>query len=147
MKSIQYFTQSAVRNSLLLAMAGMIWTAGAVQAQTKGGEYLARGSSLKTADVSASAPSSGMAMSCAKCKDASVTVARPQERGALGATKSAMRHQCPECASTILTEGQGKAATRTVKHLCPQCGGADVSHHAAMKGTATSGAEAHSHAQ
>lgn len=123
MKAISYFTKYAVGRSLVLAVAATIWFSGTAQAQIKGGERLTRLTPLKTvADIAAVAPGDTMVMSCPKCQDIWVTVVQPPDKGGRTDSALAQQHQCPGCATKIVSEGQGKTAAQKVKHLCKHCG-------------------------
>lgn len=67
-------------------------------------------------------------MSCPKCKDTFVSVAVPFSKGMeVNQTRTAAKHLCPNCATSINTEGMGRNARNTVVHSCTACGSADMS--------------------
>ena len=143
MKSINQVCKCLVRSAFVLAMVGL---ASVVQAQEKGAERLMKLQRLNTpADVQKVDAGDTIVMSCPKCKDTWVTVVEqtgkavnPQEK------KSVLRHECPGCATKIVTEGVGKQAKSVVKHTCKQCGSEDMSCCVMKKGAGpTPGMEAH----
>ena len=126
MKIIKNIIKSALRNSLVLSIAGVIWMTGAVQAQTKGSYYLTRLPHIKTAeDAAAVAPGDMVVMSCPKCKDIWVTVIKPAGKGR-EESSVAPQHQCPGCETKIVNEGSGKQSKSVIKHVCKQCGSEDA---------------------
>lgn len=67
-------------------------------------------------------------MSCPKCKDALTSISLPSSKGMpVNQTRNVTKHLCPNCATTLKTEGMGKNARNTLLHTCNACGSADTS--------------------
>ncbi len=66
-------------------------------------------------------------MTCPKCKDTYATVATKSLKGMqVEEMKTVVKHLCPNCSTTIKTEGTGKNAKNILVHTCNSCGSTDV---------------------
>lgn len=66
-------------------------------------------------------------MSCPKCKDTFATVATKSLKGMQpDEIKTVVKHLCPNCTTTIQTDGTGKNAQAKLVHSCNACGSTDV---------------------
>jgi predicted RNA-binding Zn-ribbon protein involved in translation (DUF1610 family) len=128
MKSIIQIRNLLTRSTLLLALAGLAWLPAAGFAQEKGATKLMQLKPIQTtADLKAVEPDDTVVMSCPKCKDSWATVVEKTGKAVQPEIKhQVLRHECPGCANTIVTEGHGKAKTDKVVHVCKQCGSKDA---------------------
>jgi hypothetical protein len=126
MKSIKNIGNYLTRGTFIVAVVGLALQANSALAQEKGAERLMKLTRLSTmADVAKVEAGDTVVMSCPKCKDIWVKVARPAvKRGQ--ETAMIAQHQCPGCDTKFVTEGAGKQAKSVVKHVCKQCGSEDA---------------------
>lgn len=71
----------------------------------------------KTAVATTAISADKAAMSCPKCKDATVSYLE-EGKGAVKVTRARTEHLCPTCKTTISTVGVGKNAADKVAHTC-----------------------------
>jgi hypothetical protein len=120
MKNMIQIRNVLIRSTLVLALAGLAWpTAGF--AQEKGATRLMQ---LKPApDLKPVQPAGTAVMSCPKCKDAWVTVVERTGKAVQPEIQhQVLRHECPGCGDTTVTQGHGKAQTSKAVHVCTENG-------------------------
>lgn len=67
-------------------------------------------------------------MSCPKCKDTFKSVSIPFSKGMrINETRIVTEHLCPNCVTTVKTEGMGKNVKNKLVHVCNACGSEDRS--------------------
>lgn len=114
MKTLLNVTRNLTVAALSLAALALVSVPAFTTAQEKGAERLVQ--------LNRPAPGTPVAetavMACPKCTDTLVTVAQPPGRGGRIESASIVRHQCPTCATKIVTEGNGKQAKNVLKHEC-----------------------------
>jgi hypothetical protein len=106
----------------------LVWLPVTGFAQEKGATKLMQLKPIQTpADLKAVEPGDTVVMSCPKCKDSWATVVEKTGKAVQPEIQhQVLRHECPGCSNTIVTEGHGKAKTDKVVHVCKQCGSKDA---------------------
>jgi len=127
MKMIQ-IRNLLIRSTFTFALAGLAWLPATGFAQEKGATKLMQLKPIQTpADLKAVEPGDTVVMSCPKCKDSWVTVLEKTGKAVQPEIQhQVLRHECPGCSNTIVTEGHGRAKTDKVVHVCKQCGSKDA---------------------
>ena len=117
-----------IRSTFALTLAGLAWLPTAGFAQEKGATQLMQLKASQTvADLKPVDSSGSVAMSCPKCKDSWVTVVEKTGKAVQPEIKHQVpKHECPGCATTIVTEGHGKAKTNKAVHVCTENGSKDT---------------------
>ena len=128
MKNMTQVRSLLIRSTFALAVVGLAWLPTAGLAQEKGATQLMQSKPSQTGSDLTPAHSSGsVAMSCPKCKDSSVTVVEKTGKAVQPEIKHhTLKHECPGCATTIVTEGHGKAKTSKAVHVCTENGSKDA---------------------
>ena len=133
MRSSNTIGNHLTRATLLVAVASLALLTNPVAAQEKGATKLMQ---LKL--VQSTTPRKAddtVAMSCPKCKDSWVTVVEKTFKAVQPEIKHrVLRHECPGCATSLVTEGHGKAKTTRAVHVCKECGSKDAFCCATKKG-------------
>ena len=110
---------------LLTALAALVLMPGLAFAQEKGATRLMKLQTVQ--DVQKIEAGDTIVMSCPKCQDIYVTVASKTMKGASPEeVKVMVKHLCPNCTTSIKTEGTGKNAKDKLVHTCNSCGSTDV---------------------
>lgn len=109
----------------LIAITAIALASNQALAQEKGATRLMK---LTTSqDVQKIEAGDTLVMSCPKCKDTFVTVVTKPMKGMQPAeVREAIKHLCPNCTTTIKTEGVGKNAKDKLVHKCNSCGSEDA---------------------
>lgn len=124
MKNMIQIRSLLIRSTFTLALAGLAWLPAAGFAQEKGAAQLMQLNAAKSAaDLTSVTPGGSGVMACPKCKDSLTTVVEKTGKAAQPKIQSQVsKHACPGCATTIVTEGHGKAATSNAVHACKEGG-------------------------
>jgi hypothetical protein len=110
---------------LIAAIAALALIPSLVMAQEKGATKLMKLNSVQ--DLQQVETGDTILMSCPKCKDTYATVTTRTLKGASPEEiRTVVKHLCPNCSTTIKTEGVGKNAKDKLVHTCNSCGSADV---------------------
>lgn len=128
MKIIHSWGRNLTRALLVSAVFGLAFLPAVALAQEKGAERLVKLNRLNSvAEVQKVEPGDTVVMSCPRCKDTWIKVVEKTGKATNPQhTKAVLRHECPGCETTLVTEGVGKQAKNVVKHVCRQCGSDDA---------------------
>lgn len=111
---------------ILTALAIIALLPGLALAQEKGATRLMKLQTVQ--DLQQVEAGDTIIMSCPKCQDSYATVVTKTLKGAQPEEiKTVVKHLCPNCTTTIKTEGAGKNAKDKLVHTCNSCGSVDVS--------------------
>lgn len=111
---------------LIVAVAALALVPSLVMAQEKGATRLMKLNTVQ--DLQQIEAGDTILMSCPKCQDTYATVATRTLKGANPEEiKTVVKHLCPNCSTSIKTEGVGKNAKNKLVHTCDSCGSTDVS--------------------
>ena len=110
---------------MLAAVVAFALVSNQAMAQEKGATRLMKLSSVQ--DVQQVDTGDTILMSCPKCKDTYATVVTKPMKGMQPAeVQQVIKHLCPNCTTTIKTEGAGKNAKDKLVHSCNSCGSEDA---------------------
>lgn len=110
---------------ILAAVVALALVSNQAMAQEKGATRLMKLSTVQ--DVQQVDTGDTILMSCPKCKDTYATVVTKPMKGMQPAeVQQVIKHLCPNCTTTIKTEGVGKNAKDKLVHSCNSCGSEDA---------------------
>lgn len=110
---------------ILAAVVALALVSNQAMAQEKGATRLMKLSTVQ--DVQQVDTGDTILMSCPKCKDTYATVVTKPMKGMQPAeVQQVIKHLCPNCTTTIKTDGVGKNAKDKLVHSCNSCGSEDA---------------------